>query len=113
MTYSLYVVCGGLVLFVIDSIGFNIYQKFTITELGGLSSGGAFILYLFSLCKDFFLKVQSISLLKSIVKNIIFASIITIILSCIFAIGHSVFWEVGELKNYIFDFSSNIVFMIF
>ncbi len=113
MTYSLYVVCGGLVLFAIDSIGFNIYQKFTITELGGLSSGGAFILYLFSLCKDFFLKVQSISLLKSIVKNVVFASIITIILSCIFAIGHSVFWEVGELKNYIFDFSSNIVFMVF
>ncbi len=113
MTYSLYAVCGGTVLALIDSIGFNIYQKFTMTEVGGIGSIGVMILYLFSLCKDFIAKIKSTAIFKALLKYIIFTTIITVMLSCIFAISHIIFWEFGTYQNHTFDLSSFTVPIIF
>lgn len=113
MTYSLYALCGGLCLFAIDSIGFNIYKNFTVTEVGGISSTVTLLLYLLSLGKDFIGRVKSLRIFTVIIKYSFFSIVLTVLLSSIFAFSHIVTWEMGTYQNFTFDLSSYTVPIIF
>jgi len=107
MTYSLYLFLGGLVLFAVDTIGFNLYRKLSVEELGGLASVGSFIIYLFSLSKDFFSSSSSsVGLLKTVGKCTSLSMAAVMIISTPFALTHMYFWDIVGFENYTFTFEN-------
>ncbi len=118
MTCSLYVFLGGLSLFAVDTIGLNLYRKLSVEELGGLASVGSFVIYLFSLGKDFFSSSSgSMGLFKVIGKYASLLVAVVIVISAPFALAHMYFWDVVGFGNYTFTFenihSLIYVFIIF
>jgi hypothetical protein len=118
MTCSLCVALGGALLFIVDTIGFNMYRKLSFEEIGGLASAGSFVIYLFSLGKDFFSSSSSsMGFIKVITKYASLLVAVVIIMSTPFAFAHMCFWDIIGFENHSFTFENKsslaYVFMLF
>jgi len=103
ITYTFYVLLGSLFVALVDSIGFNMYRVFSMEQIGSFGALSSFIVYLFSVGKDWKSKLPDF--LSSILKyTTVFVSVL-VILGCLSAFSHYFAWGLAGCEGNIFEYS--------